>query len=256
MIEHQVTNSYGNYNSNAYIYKNISYHQHFHANYELIYAMSGQTSFTTNGKADTLNEGEMVLISPYTVHTLEMSGQAKTWVGVFSADFISSFSDKYKYADFSKFSCSKETEAFLKKNLFFEGTPEHFSHIACLYLVCSECVRNADFSGELKDASLRYRVIEYVSQNSDREITMKQTAASLNYEYHYFSALFNDIFDMNFKSFINLFRFEKACRMLADKSYDMTKIVSMCGFGSIRNFNRVFKSISGKTPSEYRKKSI
>ncbi len=58
---------------------------------------------------------------------------------------------------------------------------------------------------------------------------------------------------MNFKSLLNVFRFDKACRLLANKSIDIGDISEKCGFGSLRNFNRVFKDLSGTSPSEYRK---
>ena len=43
MIFHQVPNSYGNYNYNARIYQKPRWVAHFHGNYELIYAMEGET---------------------------------------------------------------------------------------------------------------------------------------------------------------------------------------------------------------------
>lgn len=253
MIEHQITNSYGNYNNNAYIYKNCAYGAHFHANYELIYAMSGKIDISTNGSPDTLYEGEMILVSPYTVHSLKAEGEAVMWVGVFSRDFISSFDEKNRNICYSKFRCDKYVEDILKEYLFTEETPEHFLHISCLYLVCSECVKNAASADHHTDNELRYKITDFISQNMESELSMSQVADSLGYEYHYFSSLFKACFGMNFKAFVNLFRFEKACRLLSDKKSDITNVCCECGFGSIRNFNRVFKGFSGLTPGEYRK---
>ncbi|MBO5060012.1 MAG: helix-turn-helix transcriptional regulator [Clostridia bacterium] len=98
-----------------------------------------------------------------------------------------------------------------------------------------------------------YRVIEYISENLSEDIKLKEMAHTLNYEYHYFSTLFHKCFCINFKSFINIFRFDAACKLLGDGAETITDVCNKCGFGSIRNFNRVFKQLGGITPGEYRK---
>ena len=119
-------------------------------------------------------------------------------------------------------------------------------------MVCNECEKNADEKEGTHSLELKSSVIQYVTDNLCNDVTLSDVAEELGYEYHYLSSLFNDCFDMNFKSFINLLRYDAACRMLADKSVDITSVASECGFGSIRNFNRVFKKMSGLTPREFR----
>lgn len=104
-----------------------------------------------------------------------------------------------------------------------------------------------------RNGEFMYKIIEYVSENISENITLGDIADSFGYERHYFSSLFHECFSMNFKSFINIFRVENACRLLSDKSLNITHIASECGFGSIRNFNRIFKNMCGITPGEYRK---
>ena len=253
MFLHQTTNSRGNYNYNAFIYKNISWLPHFHGNYELIYVFEGVTEISVNGVSDTLSKGELILLPPYTVHSLKISN-GKTWVGVFSEDFIISYSKKYKYVRYSKFKCVKEVEEFLKNKLFFQGTPEKFICISCLYMMCNECIKNATPLSTEQNNDFIHNVLHYVYENIDSEITLKDIADSMNYEYHYFSSLFNQCFGMNFKNFINQFRFEKACELLSHKENLVTYVAECCGFGSIRNFNRVFKNMCGCTPQQYKKK--
>ncbi len=255
MILHQVSNSRSNYNCNAYIYYNTSYAPHFHGNYELIYVFEGTTNITVNGIADVLCQGELILLSPYTVHSFDIVG-GKAWVGVFSDDFIASYAKKHKYVRYSKFKCSADIEDILKKYLFFEGNPELFLHIACLYMVCNECVKNALPQTTKQNDSFIFEVVDFISKNISRDITLKDIADVMNYEPHYFSTLFHQHFCMNFKSFINLFRFEKACALLTDKDNSATYVADACGFGSIRNFNRVFKNLSGYTPREYKNQQL
>lgn len=253
MITHQITNSYGNYNCNAYIYTGISIDAHFHGNYELIYAMEGDTDVRINGAEETLKAGEMILISPYTIHALNIGDSVKAWVGVFSEDFISAFAAENRHARYSKFRCDGNTERMLKERLFVEEQQRRYVHMAYLYLVCDQCAKNAAVSKAGQDAVFVRRVVEYIAENLSDSISMKELSKALNYEYHYFSSLFHQYLGMNFKGFLNLFRFESACKLLADKKTGITEVSSSCGFGSIRNFNRVFKSICGYTPREYKK---
>lgn len=253
MIIHQITNSYQNFNYNAFIYRNLTYNKHFHGNYELIYVTEGRIHITS-GKTDTfLSQGELLLISPYTIHSFEIDKSSEAWIAVFSDDFISSFAQINKTVEYSKFRPEAEKEAFLKKNLFFAGKPEHYTLIACLYLVCNECIKNAVPYDKGRDGIFIYKIIEYVSENFNANITLEDIANKLGYEKHYFSSLFHKCFSMNFLSFVNIFKIEAACRLLTDKKLDITYISAAGGFGSIRNFNRVFKQILGMTPGEYQK---
>lgn len=255
MLLHQVSNSHGNYNYNAIIYHNTSWASHFHGNYELIYVFEGTANISANGIAEVLYQGELMLLPPYTVHSLHVT-DGKTWVGVFSEDFIVSYVNKHKYVRFSKFKCDADIEEILKKYLFSDDKPEHFMHISCLYMVCNECVKNAVSQDIKQNDSFIYEVVNYISKNMSYDIALKDIADAMNYEYHYFSTLFHQYFCMNFKSFLNLFRFERACAILADSEATITSVAEACGFGSIRNFNRVFKNLSGYTPRDYKNRHI
>lgn len=252
MIWHQVSNSYGNYNYNAYIYSDTVWATHFHGNYELVYCFEGTTDVIVNGIPDTLTTDELLLISPYAVHSLNIPKTSKTWIGVFSKDFINDFAQKYQFSAFGKFHCDREIKSFLKENLFVTSRPEHYMHIACLYLVCSQCLKNGKHVKAVDNPGFMEKTISYIAENLDKDISMESISDKLNYEYHYFSNLFHHCFSINFKKFINVLRFEEACKLLPDKSLSITDISNMCGFGSIRNFNRIFKEFADISPSEYR----
>jgi AraC-like DNA-binding protein len=55
-------------------------------------------------------------------------------------------------------------------------------------------------------------------------------------------------------AFINSHRIEKACKLIQEgylKQYSMNALVEVSGFTSQPTFNRAFKLVSGKTPTEY-----
>ena len=253
---HQTANSFGNFNYNAYVYDDAEWESHFHGNFELIYILDGKTEVTVNGKTTTLKKGELLLIAPYTVHALRIGAENKTWIGVFSEDYIENFAARKKQERYLPFTCDADVETFLLKNLFYQGTPERYMLIACLNMVCDQCIRYAQRDTTKQSNSFVEAVVSYVSEHLSEEISLEEMAKKLGYEYHYFSALFHENFAMHFKSFIHLFRFEKACRLIDEGKNDMTRIADLCGFGSVRNFNRVFKNLSGMTPGAYQKRMV
>lgn len=63
----------------------------------------------------------------------------------------------------------------------------------------------------------------------------------------------------NFNDFLNQFRIKEACLYLHDtnkKHLNILNIAYAVGYNSIAPFNKAFKSITGMTPSEYRKQGI
>ncbi len=253
MIIHQQGNSKGNFNYNAYIYNDTIWDSHFHGNYELVYTIEGVTKLSVNGETYALHPGMFYLVSPYSIHSLIIDTNTKTWVGVFSKDFISDFAKTNKYIRYPAFQCNKKIESFLKDYLLFEGTPEHYICIACLNAVCNECIKNVTPESTDINNDFIEQVIQYISENLTQSISLKSIADALGYEYHYFSSLFHRCFSINFKSFINIFRFEYACVLIGNRTKTITAVCFESGFDTVRNFNRVFKELSGCTPSEYRK---
>lgn len=61
----------------------------------------------------------------------------------------------------------------------------------------------------------------------------------------------------NFYDFLNHFRIEAACNVLADEANQSTPILRIamdCGYASLAPFNRAFKALKGISPSEFRRR--
>ncbi len=255
---HQVTNSKANYNYNAYIYEDTEFKLHFHKNFELIYSVDGSHVIQIQHKKYVIDEGELLLIPPNTIHSFKVSKIGKIYVGVFSYEYVASFAKTNSNKLYSKFKCTDYIEAYLKKVLFHQAIPERYILKSALYAVCSECRNNATVISEKSGADINIinTILDYISENYTTNITMRALATDLGYEYHYFSNLFHKYFLINFKEFINLYRYEKACELIEQNECDIAKIAMESGFQSIRNFNKVFGELSGTTPTKYIKKQL
>ena len=58
-------------------------------------------------------------------------------------------------------------------------------------------------------------------------------------------------FNCNVKTYINQIRIQEALRLLKETELSISEIAYKVGFSSPSNFNRVFKHLTDKTPSDY-----
>lgn len=89
------------------------------------------------------------------------------------------------------------------------------------------------------------------------ELTQAKLAAELNVPSHHLSEVLNSGFNQNFYDFVNGYRVLEAQKLMQDKAYQDAKILAIAfdsGFKSKTSFNRVFKNLTGSTPSEFRQK--
>jgi AraC-like DNA-binding protein len=78
-----------------------------------------------------------------------------------------------------------------------------------------------------------------------REAAMTKTA---------FCKYFKKRTNKTYITFLNEFRIEEACKLLQrEKEWSIPEVAERSGFHNISHFNRKFKLLKGKTPSEYRK---
>ncbi len=69
------------------------------------------------------------------------------------------------------------------------------------------------------------------------------------------SRVINVSFGKSFPRYLSEFRVEDAKRMLLDKNIPVQVVASEVGFNSLASFNRVFREITGVTPTQYRQDS-
>lgn len=90
------------------------------------------------------------------------------------------------------------------------------------------------------------------------ELRLAEIAQKLDLSAAHFSEILHYCFKENFYNFINFYRVAEAQELLKQPSYHDEKIIAVAfdsGFKSKTTFNRVFKNVTGLTPSDYRKMS-
>lgn len=255
MIFHQPHNSIGGLNYNGSFYKNTIWEPHFHKNYEIVYVIKGTLNCTVNGKDFVLNAGDYGICISYAVHSYFPQTDCEYWVGVFSSDYVNTFSNriKAKTADGFSFKCEKEIDSLVKKYLIRKEVPDTIQLKFCLYALCNEILLQIPFTEQKKENTITAEIIDFISENHKNKISLTDLSDRLGYDYHYVSRLFNNTFNISFNDFINLYRLETAANMLIHTDKKIFDIALECGFQSIRSFNDCFSKNLGCTPSDYKK---
>lgn len=87
------------------------------------------------------------------------------------------------------------------------------------------------------------------------DLTLPQLANDLQIPSHHLSRVINEKLNMNFFDFINQYRVEETKAKMKNREFDHLTILGIAfdsGFNTKSAFNRVFKKMTGMTPSEYK----
>lgn len=97
------------------------------------------------------------------------------------------------------------------------------------------------------------KVINYIRDNYSKDITLSEAANLVGVTPEYLSKLFYQQINVNFVVFLRNFRISIAKRMILSGKYRIQDIADNVGFKDPKYFNKVFKSVCGISPSEYKK---
>ena len=93
---------------------------------------------------------------------------------------------------------------------------------------------------------------KYIHENYMFDISMQDMARMMNYSEAYFCKLFKQCFHKNFISYLTEFRVAEAKKMLEEPTVNVKEIGKAVGYADSNYFAKVFKRITGQSPTEYR----
>ena len=97
-----------------------------------------------------------------------------------------------------------------------------------------------------------WKTRKFIEQHSAEEVSLRTVAKAVGFNANYLSERFKLVTGVNFVEYVARIRFEKACRLLTDGDLKISDIAFAAGFQSLSQFNRVFKRLSGTSPTLYR----
>jgi AraC-like DNA-binding protein len=97
-----------------------------------------------------------------------------------------------------------------------------------------------------------WKARKFIEAHSGEELSLSKVAKAANISSNHLSEKFKQVTGMNFVEYVARTRFEKACDLLRNPNLRISEIAFEVGFQSLSQFNRVFKKMSGKSPTDYR----
>ena len=95
-------------------------------------------------------------------------------------------------------------------------------------------------------------VLDYIRQNANRSITLQEICEKFHVSLSYMSRMFKKYTGKGFNEYLTKLRIEEACRLFQEnRQYYIKDVANMVGIPDQFYFSRLFRSVTGKTPSRY-----
>jgi AraC-like DNA-binding protein len=232
--------------------ENLRFVQHIHKSFEYIYVYEGSLTLILENKEYEINAGQAALILPFQIHSYTTSNYSKSYLCVFSLTYAMSFYEKYKNKkiinpvfDFSDYAYINQDLQNMNSDRYL--LKSHFYLIISKYVNVCEILDDSNKNNELV-----IKIVDYINNNLNKELSLSIVSDHLGYSYHYLSTIFKSEFKIGFSKLINEYRINNACQLLIETDKTIYNIATSIGYESLRTFNRAFIDITKTSPSLFR----
>lgn len=235
----------------------------------LIYCVDGKGKYHINGKTYQIQQKQYIFIpphvpysfeadidEPWTIYWLHFSG--KLVHSIFTVHISPGIilSDEH-----SRQQVRIELFEEIYNSFSMGYIKEYFAYSAMyLYSFLSTFIFQEQFRDigvpRHKPLSFSMRVIYYLQENIDRNLTLQDLARYFKYSESHFSALFlKETGTSPINYFIRL-KIQKACQYIELTDMKLNEIALRLGFEEQAYFSRVFTKVMGVSPTTYRRKEV
>lgn len=248
---------------------------HYHPEYELVCVPKGNGTRHVGSHLQSYENGDLVFMGPNLPHAgfgLKSHGQHEEIViqikeEVFSQSIISrpemaaitSLLDKAKYGIHFTGSAKEKITKKLTRLLKMEPFEKFIELLTVLHLMATTkeyALLNPAppvSSVSVKNNSRLQTIFSFVEDHFQEDIDIKKAASIVHLSVPSFCNYFKKVMNITFTDFVNRYRIQHACILLQQEK-SVSQASFECGFNNVVYFNKVFKSVINKTPSEFKKK--
>ena len=235
-------------------YRNLRNLPHWHLEHEIIVCHDCQATVTVDGQHLTLEPGCCVFCYGGSVHYIDAGPNCLLTIALFDPEFVKSFADKQTlknplYADRYHTGARLleiENEIAEQSSFYVEKSK------ALLINLLTDIFRGEELApcrAQNSPTLERYKALLEKLDEEYRDITFQQAADFMNMSAAYFSRYFKQMVGRTFSQHLNLIRIDYALKLLSEQpDISMRTLMCECGFNTLRNFNRVFKDVTGYSP--------
>lgn len=246
------------------------YPLHWHEEMELIYVVSGTGTITVQGDRFTVQTGDMVLIAPQNVHSIDQLEEYP--MAYFNILFRLSMLD----AEYSGllYSHGRAIPSYLPRldplneklkpmvlELILNRKLTHTDYSLMirshLYAIVYHIIHDRLDTGETAVGTYsnydRLKVVlEYLWENYAREITVEEAASMCGFSGSHFMKLFRELTGESFTQYVKHLRLDAAAKLLRTTGKRVSDISEEVGFHNLPYFTRSFTKKYHMSPGAYR----
>lgn len=251
-------------------YENIGFLAHWHKEIELIYVRSGTCSLSITDQTFLAQAGDLAVCESGMIHYSDSHGMDNVLdFIIFDTSILGPIFQNPGFvrplvtkAELTQYGLSGQLDALIdtvsreleQKKPFYQEVVS--SSIQTFWALLKRCHPRMDAEHLPDDRRSRtldelQDLLTYIDAHYADNITLEYAASRMNFSNSHFSKTFKKLMGINFVTYLNLVRVEQAASELRNTEKKITDIALSCGFNNSRTFNRVFKDITGCTPSEF-----
>lgn len=236
-------------------YKNLTNLPHWHYDHEIVYVEKGSALIHIGNQTYTVLKGQSIFIQSQNVHYIQADLDSILILFIFAHKPLQKITGNFQLI------CPMLVNDYFLPELYYKLTDDinSFKHLSAasannrVERLIIDIFMNENITSlnkKMGDNENNFRQLLDDIDKNFANYTLSDAAVFMSTSESHFSKLFKKMADTTFTRYLNMVRVEKAIKMMQEGNITITETAISCGFGSIRNFNRVFKDITGYSPRE------
>ena len=236
---------------------------HYHDYYELYFLENGARHHMAEEQLFHITKGEFLLFAPYTMHhsygdvdvpfqRIVLYFRADSGVNLNILNAIDTQPGVFHPNDADLLSI----HSLLNQILATEQSDDIYKQDALsilLNMLLLQILRVKKVSHISAERNRITDVINYIHEHYSEDISLEELSSKFFVSQYYLCREFKKYTNRTIIQYVNVTRIMKAQRQIMETDKNLTQISLENGFSNLTHFNRVFKSVTGQTPSSYRK---
>lgn len=247
-----------------YCYQLTELKSHWHSGIEIILILKGDCTLIVGDKIVNMKEDDIILINDNSVHELKSETPCSLIALLIDTNKIDGADKQLRFdlnstgvSNKNKFSKIKRMIAELVKVNSSEAVENSYFNRSVIYSILYELSQNFK-SDETSVQSIKYierlnTIIKYIEEHYKEGLTFNQIAEVHHFSVPYLSSFFKRYLGVNFQTYYNDFRLERAVNELLHTDNSIEQISADNGYPNPRAFVTSFKAKYNTLPSLYRK---
>lgn len=236
----------------------IAHHNH----YVLALVLTGECLYKFKDIAYKVKKGDLIFFQKNLLHTVE-SDSKTPWSfisttfdveprGGNSVNILNEFDNIMVAQDFLQLSalfCELNYSWSIKRPYYLLKCRSIITEI--LYVVLNQ---NSLLNNSPQHSQKIKKIFDFIVENNSVNYSVKELAIKTDLSYSHFSFIFKQMSGYGVTEYQNLVKINKAKDLLLSGERNVTEVAHLVGFDNIYYFSRLFKKVTGLSPSDYLKR--